>query len=92
MNSIAKTEESVEEKTEMKKETVEKISVKEEETKAQKVEEKEIETKKDRAEESGPEGNLTIVETKRRRTIVDIIVTTSVTGKERYFTFSSVCY
>ena len=39
----------------MKKETVEKISVEEEETKA---EEKEIETKKERAEESGPEGNL----------------------------------
>lgn len=57
MNSIAKTEESVEEKTEMKKETVEKISVEEEETKAQKVEEEEIETKKESAEESGSEGN-----------------------------------
>lgn len=57
MNSIAKTEESVEEKTEMKKETIEKISVEEEETKAQKVEEKEIETKKESAEESGSEGN-----------------------------------
>lgn len=57
MNSIAKTEESVEEKTEMKKETVEKISVEEEETKAQKVEEEKIETKEERAEESGSEGN-----------------------------------
>lgn len=45
----------------MKKETVEKISVEEEETKAQKVEEKEVESKKEQAEESGPEGNLTIV-------------------------------
>ncbi|KAK9307269.1 hypothetical protein QLX08_002302 [Tetragonisca angustula] len=52
---MTKTEESVEEKTEMKKETVEKISVEEEETKA---EEKEIETKKERAEESGPEGRV----------------------------------
>ncbi|KAF3425118.1 hypothetical protein E2986_07915 [Frieseomelitta varia] len=58
VNSIAKTEESVEERTEMKKETVEKISVEEEETKAQKAEEKEIETKKERAEESGPEGRV----------------------------------
>lgn len=61
VNSIAKTEESMEEKTELKKETVEKISVEEEETKAQKVEEKEVESKKEQAEESGPEGNLTIV-------------------------------
>ncbi|XP_043515960.1 obscurin isoform X5 [Frieseomelitta varia] len=60
---MTKTEESVEERTEMKKETVEKISVEEEETKAQKAEEKEIETKKERAEESGPEAPPHIIET-----------------------------
>ena len=59
---LTKTEESVEEKTEMKKETVEKISVEEEETKAQKVEEEEIETKKERAEESGSEAPPHIIE------------------------------
>ena len=57
----AKTEESVEEKMEMTKETIEKISIDEEETNLQKIEEKEIETKKEYAEESGgAEGNPTI--------------------------------
>lgn len=60
VNSLAKTEESVEEKMEMTKETIEKISIDEEETNLQKIEEKEIETKKEYAEESGPEGNPTI--------------------------------
>ncbi|OAD62661.1 Muscle M-line assembly protein unc-89 [Eufriesea mexicana] len=55
---MTKTEESMEEKTELKKETVEKIIVEEEETKAQKVEEKEVESKKEQAEESGPEGRV----------------------------------
>lgn len=45
---------------EMTKETIEKISIDEEETNLQKIEEKEIETKKEYAEESGPEGNPTI--------------------------------
>lgn len=52
-NSVAKTEESVEEKTELKKETVEKITVEEEE----KIIEEEIEPAEQRAKESGPEGN-----------------------------------
>ncbi|XP_076762738.1 obscurin isoform X1 [Xylocopa sonorina] len=55
---MTKTEESVEEKTELKKETVEKVSVEEEETKAQKVEEEEVEKKTQHAEESGPEGRV----------------------------------
>lgn len=45
---------------EMTKETIEKISIDEEETNLQKIEEKEIETKKEYAEESGAEGNPTI--------------------------------
>lgn len=60
VNSLAKTEESVEEKMEMTKETIEKISIDEKETNLQKIEEKEIETKKEYAEESGAEGNPTI--------------------------------
>ncbi|XP_031365474.1 obscurin isoform X3 [Apis dorsata] len=55
---MTKTEESVEEKMEMTKETIEKISIDEEETNLQKIEEKEIETKKEYAEESGPEGRV----------------------------------
>nr|XP_012153983.1 PREDICTED: muscle M-line assembly protein unc-89-like isoform X1 [Megachile rotundata] len=52
---MTKTEESVEEKKELKKETVEKVEVKEEE--AQKVEKKD-EEKTQQAEESGPEGRV----------------------------------
>lgn len=42
----------------MKKQTVEKISVEEEEIIAQKIDEKDVDGKKEQAEESGPEGNL----------------------------------
>ncbi|KAG7203298.1 hypothetical protein KM043_010391 [Ampulex compressa] len=53
---MTKTEESVEEKTELQKETVEKISVEMEETK--KPVEKDVVVEKQQAEETGPEGRV----------------------------------
>ncbi|XP_076165903.1 obscurin isoform X4 [Ptiloglossa arizonensis] len=55
---MTKTEESVEDKTELKVETIEKITVEEEETMMQNVAEDEVDGKKQRGEESGPEGRV----------------------------------